>query len=683
MNLSTPIERLYMIGSVYAKRLGKLEIKTASDLIYHYPFRYEDFSIISKIALVQPGERVTIQGEVLSIKNVYTKYQKRVQKAIVADQTGRIEAIWFNQPFLVKNIHQGVKINLSGKIDWFSSKLVLVSPEYEIISHQDKEQIHTGRLVPIYPETRGISSKWLRSRIAPLLKELENSLVEYLPEKIIHKYNLLDFTTAVQQIHFPDNKTLAQKARKRLAFDELFLIQLASLKRKAEWKKEIVGNIFQISNFKDKIRKLMKTLPFSLTKAQRRCVGEILTDLGTPQPMNRLLQGDVGSGKTVVAAVAMYVSFLNKFQSLFMAPTEILAFQHFRTISELLAPFGVRITLRTSSKKIGTKPSSLDADIFIGTHALLSEKLKFERVGLIVIDEQHRFGVEQRAILRSKGITPHLLTMTATPIPRTVALTLYGELDLSFIDEMPKGRKLVKTWVVPPEKRQGAYRWIKSHVKDRKEQAFIICPLIEESQVETMQSVKAVTAEFEKLKERIFPTLRLGLLHGKVKSKEKEKIFENFHQGKIDILVATPVVEVGIDIPKATIMMIEGADRFGLAQLHQLRGRVGRGNLSSYCLLFTTSFPGMVFKRLKAMEKIHIGAELAELDLKLRGPGEIYGTRQHGIANLKVASMTDFNLIEKSKIAAQNLFKNNLSLTGFSLLQEKIKKHTIKKIAPD
>lgn len=677
MTLSTPIEKLYMVGPIYARRLKRLEINTAEDLIHHYPFRYDDYSLISKISLVQPGEKVTIQGQVLSMKNEYTKKGKRLQKAHVNDETGQIEAVWFNQPFLVKNIKPGNKINLSGKVEWFGHKLMLVSPEYEIIKLHPL--IHTGRLVPVYPETKGLSSKWLRSRIAPLLNQLKPEFKEFLPEEILKKYDLLPFSKACQEIHFPQDKPLAKRARERLAFDELFLIQLASFKRKLEWKKEKVGNILGISNFKDRISKFFENLPFTLTKAQRRCVGEILTDLGTPQPMNRLLQGDVGSGKTVVATMAIYLAFLNKLQSLLMAPTEILAFQHYQTIKKMLEPFDVKIALRTGSKKT----ASLEPDIIIGTHALLSEKLKLDRVALVIVDEQHRFGVEQRAILKNKGINPHLLTMTATPIPRTVALTLYGELDLSFIDEMPEGRKRVKTWLIPKEKRMAAYQWIKKKIKKGEERAFIICPLIEESKIETMQSVKAATAEFKHLKREIFFDLNVGLLHGKVKSKEKEKTLNDFRKGKIDILVATPVVEVGIDIPQATIMMIEGADRFGLAQLHQLRGRVGRSDLSSYCLLFTQSTSQKTLKRLKAMEKLDIGAKLAELDLKLRGPGEIFGTAQHGFINLKIASMTDFALIEKTRTAAHNLIKKGPSLKNYPLLQERLKKHTIKKVAPD
>ncbi|MBL7158926.1 ATP-dependent DNA helicase RecG [Candidatus Microgenomates bacterium] len=677
MNLQTPIEKLFMIGPTYAKRLKKLEINNLEDFLHHYPFRYDDYSIISKICFLQPGEKITIQGEVLSMKNVYTKSGKKIQQASIADETGKIDVVWFNQPFLIKSIRQGDKINLSGKIDWFGNKLVLISPEHEVV--KITAPIHTARLVPIYPETRGVSSKWLRSRIAPLLKRSQEYLIEYLPEKIINQYNLLDFSQAIQQIHFPRNKTLAKKARERLAFDELFLIQLASLIRKAKWKKEIVGNKLKITDHQSQIQEFIKKLPFELTKAQRKCIGQILTDMGTSQPMNRLLQGDVGSGKTVVAMIAMYTAFLNDFQSILIAPTEILAFQHFETISKFLKPFNVKIALRTRSKKI----ANLESNIIIGTHALLSEKLKFNRVGLVIVDEQHRFGVEQRAILRNKGINPHLLTMTATPIPRTIALTLYGELDLSFIDEMPKGRKIIKTWMVPPEKRKAAYQWIKDRVKKNKEQAFIICPLIEESQIETMQSVKAATVEFKQLKEAVFSSLRLGLLHGKVKSKEKEKNLKDFRQRKIDILVATPVVEVGIDIPRATIMMIEAADRFGLAQLHQLRGRVGRSDLASFCLLFTETASEKALKRLKVMEKTHIGSQLAELDLKLRGPGEIYGARQHGFTSLKIASMTDFELIEKTRMAAKKVLKENPDLKKFSLLQRKLKKHTIKTISPD
>lgn len=671
MELSTPIQEVYMVGPTYGKRLTKLGIETVEDLLCHFPHRYEDYSLISKINQVQPGETVTIRGVVNQIKNEYTKSGKKIQKAFVTDETGSIEIVWFNQPFLVKTIKVGEWYSLSGKADWFGHKVVLVSPEYE---SQKTELIHTGRLVPIYPETYGVSSKWLRSRIAPLIRECSNNLLEYLPSSIVEKNDLIDYKSAICQIHFPDNKNLAELAKRRLAFDELFLIQLVSLKRKSEWSKEVVGQTLFIDQ--EKTLALINSLPFKLTNAQKTATKEILSDLAQSKPMNRLLEGDVGSGKTVVATIAMYVAYLNGLQSVLMAPTEILAFQHFYTISTIFNPFGLKVRLRTGGRK-----DKGNFDILVGTHALLSEGFPVAKVGLVVIDEQHRFGVEQRAKLRRIGVNPHLLTMTATPIPRTVALTLYGELDLSFLDEMPKGRMRVKTWVVPPEKRNGAYEWIRKHVKDTCEQAFIICPLIEES--ETLTSVRAATKEYERLQKEIFPDLRLGLLHGKMKSKEKEKVLADFRAGNLDILVATPVVEVGIDIPNATIMMIEAAERFGLAQLHQLRGRVGRGALQSYCLLFTESSSPKTLKRLKAMEKMYIGAELADLDLKIRGPGEIYGTRQHGIPDLRVASLTDLILIEKTRSAAQEFINKDPTLSQFPILRQKLERFTIKAISPD
>lgn len=664
-----------MIGSTYARRLKKLGIETAENFLHHFPFRYQDYSLISKTANLQAGETVTIQGIVEEIKDNYTKNRKKIQKAKVSDETGSIEITWFNQPFLVKTIRAGEKYNFSGKTELFGKKIVMVSPEYEAVS---ESTIHTGRLVPVYPETARVSSKWIRSRINMILKQCKKYLLEYLPYSILAKNQFIDYKNAILQIHFPENKELLEKAKQRLAFDELFLIQLISALQKKEWEKEVVGNKFQISEFRPNLIQFIKDLPFELTSAQKRAISEILTDLAKEKPMNRLLEGDVGSGKTVVAAIATYAAFLNGFQSVLMAPTEILANQHYNTVCSLLSPLGLGVGLITGSKK--TK--DLDSlDVTIGTHALLSQKLNFSKLGLVIIDEQHRFGVEQRTILRQKGVNPHLLTMTATPIPRTVALTLYGELDLSFLDKMPKGRLKIKTWVVPLQKRQAAYQWIKSQVKQNSSQAFIICPLIEES--ETLATVRAATKEYEYLKGEVVPDLKLGLLHGRLKPKEKDEVLENFRQQKIDILVATPVVEVGLDIPNAHIMMIEGADRFGLAQLHQLRGRVGRGDVQSYCLLFTESTNHKVVRRLKALETMHIGSKLAELDLKMRGPGEIYGLSQHGFLNLKIASLADHNLVQKTKKAVEEIILNDPTLSKFPPLRQKLKKLKIKQVTPD
>jgi ATP-dependent DNA helicase RecG len=524
--------------------------------------------------------------------------------------------------------------------------------------------------VPVYSETRGISSKWLRRQVFKLLEE-KNQLKDYLPEIIIKANGLMKLSDAIEKIHFPKTLEEAEVARQRLSFDELFDIQLAAIIRRKAWEKNTIKKPWK--DFNTKANNFIKKLPFELTNAQQRSVKEILTDLSSTKPMNRLLEGEVGSGKTVVGAITMYVAFLNGFQSAFMAPTEILAQQHYQTLKVLLEPLGVKVELFTSSTK-----NNQEFNVAIGTHALVYKKVKFDKLGLVIIDEQQRFGVEQRTIIKEKGKNVHLLTMTATPIPRTVALTMYGDLDLSILDEMPVGRKLVKTWLVPPEKRSGAYTWIEKQIKENTDQVFIVCPFIEES--ESMLTVKAATKEFARLQKEIFPNLKLGLLHGKMKATEKESILNDFRDKKIDILVSTPVVEVGIDIPNATVMLIEEADRFGLAQLHQLRGRVGRSDKQSYCLLFTSSVNETTIERLKALETIYSGAALAELDLKLRGAGEIYGTSQHGKQVLKVASFSDFALIDKTKKEAEKIFPE---IDKYPELLEKTKQINLSHVSPD
>ena len=429
-------------------------------------------------------------------------------------------------------------------------------------------------------------------------------------------------------------------------------MQLQSELRKLNWGKNKVSNKLTVNHLA--IQPFINSLPFELTASQNKTIDEILTDLNKDVPMNRLLEGDVGSGKTVIAAVGAFASFLNGYQTLIMAPTQILAQQHYETLNKLFSKFKIRISLLTSNSKLLSFGRS---DVFVGTHSLIQSKIDFSKVVFVVIDEQHRFGVAQRELLVKKSGMPHVLTMTATPIPRTVALTTYGDLDFSVLTEMPKGRIKITTWVVPEIKRQGAYTWINKQITNDKCQMFVVCPLIERSETETLKDVKNVTDEFEKLK-NIFPKMNLGLLHGRMKVTEKNKILDDFREGKIDILVSTPVVEVGIDIPNATIMVIEAAERFGLAQLHQLRGRVGRGKKQSYCLLFSNFHSGTAYTRLKAMEKTHSGFELAELDLKLRGPGEIFGTAQSGFPELKVASWSDFELIKSAKDTATDVIKN-------------------------
>lgn len=680
MDLKTPIESAGRSYKMYARRLEKLGITKLGDFLYHIPFRYEDFSLISKIGQVQAGEKVTIRGKVEEIKNQYTRRFKSLQKAVVSDDTGKIEIIWFNQPYIPKSIVKDDIISLSGKVSLDGSKFSMQSPDFEVVF--ENQTIHTGRLVPIYPETRGVSSKWLRRQVHKLLENL-GQISEYLPQMVIDNNNLMGLTKAIETIHFPNSLEEAEKAKQRLSFDELLNLQLSSLVRKRSWVKEKIKKPWEVEKHKAKIDNFIENLPFELTNAQKNAVNEIIKDLSSKIPMNRLLEGDVGSGKTVVAVITAYIAFLNGFQTAFMAPTEILANQHYKVINELLSPFGVKAELFTSSIK--TKKAHQLFDIAIGTHSLIYKKVKFENLGLVVIDEQQRFGVEQRAILKAKGnlsagrqVTAHLLTMTATPIPRTVALTMYGDLNLSILDEMPKGRKSIKTWVVPPGKREGAYKWIEEKVIKLKDQVFIVCPFIEES--ETMVSVKAATKEFERLKAEIFPKLNCGLLHGKMKAGEKEEVLQRFRNGEVDVLVSTPVVEVGIDIPNAVVMMTEEAERFGLSQLHQLRGRVGRGEKESFCLLFTQSKNPLTLKRLKSLETMYSGAELAELDLRLRGPGQLYGTLQHGIPQLKVASFSDFELIQKTRIEAEKLFPE---IDKFPKLKEKIEEENQKQISPD
>ena len=541
----------------------------------------------------------------------------------------------------------------------------MTSPDYELMVEETDSTFHTGRLVPIYPETSGFSSKWIRRKEKDAFESTQ--INEFLPAKILEKYQLIDFKKALEFVHFPKTLEEAEIGRKRLAFNELLNLELKSQARKLNWNKNKVANKIKID--KNSMDEFIKHLPFELTNSQKDAVNTILNDLTKDIPMNRLLEGDVGSGKTVVAATGMFASFLSGYQSVIMAPTQILAAQHYETLLRLfnksIKP--IKIQLITSNTK---KKDIKKADIYIGTHALLHDKISFDNVSFVVIDEQHRFGVEQRKKLIKKSAssasrqgTPHVLTMTATPIPRTVVLTIYGDMDLSVISEMPKGRQKITTWVVPESKRKGAYSWIESQISclhrqaNLKSQVFWVCPLIEDSDAETLQDVKSVTSEFLNLK-TIFPNLRIGLLHGRMKAAEKEKVLNEFKNHKLDMIVTTPVVEVGIDIPNATIMVIEAAERFGLAGLHQLRGRVGRGDKKSYCLLFTNFHSGKAYTRLKAMEVNHSGFELAELDLKLRGPGEIFGTAQSGFPELKIASWNNIELIKNAREAALLISSN-------------------------
>jgi ATP-dependent DNA helicase RecG len=651
MNLDSPVGELPKIGPIFEKKFQKLGISTVSDLFFHAPSRYLDYSKLSHINSIRIGEIVTIHAKIVSITNITSKRGIRMQIGSVEDETGKLTVVWFNQPFLVRMLYPGKLVSLSGKVGFFNKKLCLSAPDYEILEEEEGQTFHTGRLVPIYPETAGLSSKWIRTKIRNAY-DILSPISEYLPSEILKNEKLPGIDISIRKVHFPERESDPEEGLERLAFDELLNMHLKTLFRKSEWKNISVSYKLKVPD--SSMDQFSEALPFELTGSQKTALQEILEDLKKPTPMNRLLEGDVGSGKTVIAAGAAFAAFLNGCQTVIMAPTQILASQHYDTLTKIMKTFNIRVSLLTSSVK---KIELGRTDIFVGTHSLIHTKLKFDKVALVVIDEQHRFGVEQRThLVKMSGkrkAVPHVLTMTATPIPRTIALTSYGDLDLSILKESPGGRQKVTTWVVPESKRAGAYDWIKKEVKENGSQVFVVCPLIEDSETETLADVKSVTSEFDKLK-TVFSGFKLGLLHGRLKPKEKDLVLNKFKDKKIDILVTTPVVEVGIDIPNATVMLIEAAERFGLAQLHQLRGRVGRGVKKSYCLLFSNIKSS---QRLKAMEKTYSGFELAELDLKLRGPGEIFGIRQSGFAELKIASWNNFELIKRTRTVAESIIK--------------------------
>ena len=648
--LQTPIEELPSTRPQTIKRMAALGIKTYADLLMYQPMRYEDFTRSVSIASAREGDTGTIQGTVYDVKQTFTRRRLTIQRITVTDGSGVIDITWYNQPYIMNMFKKDMHVSIAGTVKTFGKRLVFEPKEYEAL-RDGAVPVHTKGIVPVYHATYGLSARTIREKVRLVLDRIldvvEDDEVETLPKEIITRYSLQDKRTAFRMLHRPETIADAHTAKNRFAFEEFFLMQLASRIVKREWKKETVGHTFMLDH--KKVTEFIQSLPFELTGAQKRVIQNILEDLSQTHPMNRFVQGDVGSGKTAVAAVAAYVSALNGFQTLIMAPTEILAQQHYKTVTLMMEKAGITVGLQTRTKKIDAPDQY---DIVVGTHALLNQKLNFDRVGLVVIDEQHRFGVAQRAELKEKGMNPHLLSMTATPIPRTVALTIYGELDMSVIDEMPKGRIPIKTSVVPEAKRDKAYQWIREQIKSTGIQVYIIFPLIEESESETMKSVRAANKEYEALKKDIFPDFNVALLHGKMKAKEKDDIMAEFKAKKYDILVSTSVVEVGIDVPNATIMIIEGAERFGLAQLHQLRGRVGRGDKQSYCFLFPSHMGHMNNERLKYFSQTNSGNALAEYDLKTRGQGDIYGTAQSGDNPFMFADFSNYSLIERSQEAA-------------------------------
>lgn len=693
--LELPIEKFLRLQPRVIQRLHTLGIKTVRELLYHFPRRYDDYSKIRPIRGLEKGEIVTICGIIKKIEGHHA-WRKRMTiiEAMIEDETGKIPALWFNQHYLLKTLREGQTVNFSGKVSLGKRGLYLLQPEHELVGVK-KNLRHTGRLVPVYPETYGMTSRWLRFIIQQALEKLPEHIPDNIPQSIIASEKLVSLKTAILNIHFPKTLEEAEGAEHRFSFEELLVLQLMKHMSIAELKKTGAP---KLTLPQEELNRLIEKLPFALTSAQKKCMGDIYEDLKKTHPMNRLLNGDVGSGKTVIAGLASAMAVKNGYQVAFMAPTEILARQHFHTIREMFKDEEFSIGLLTSSEKRVATPygeadkaditkgtSSGTIHILIGTHALIQKNIQFKNLGLVVIDEQHRFGVKQRAELskhRGRDSVPHFLSLTATPIPRTLTLALYGDLNISVLDEMPKGRKKIITKIVSPERRDAAYEFVRKEIASGR-QAFVICPRIEiaedkeeagkkRKQLSLKQAeIKSVLEEHEKLSKKIFPNLTVSMLHGKMRPKEKEKTMNEFKNGTIDILVATSVIEVGIDIQNATIMMIEGAERFGLAQLHQFRGRVGRGGHQSYCLLFPSDGFLEWSERLKAVALSQNGFELAEKDLKLRGPGNIIGYEQSGISLPILKALSNPLLLERASKTAEKIIAEDPELKKYPLLKKR------------
>jgi ATP-dependent DNA helicase RecG len=667
VGLSADLTVLPGVGQKTAQILQNLNLRTLEDLLFHFPRRYDDYSTMKRIIDLKYGDELSVIGTVKSAHNRPIKGGKlTMMEAVISDETGALRITWFNQPWLEKNIHPGAQIVVSGKVDIYLGRLCMTNPDWELL---EQEHLHTNRIVPVYPLTANVTQKTLRRMMHQTVSFWSPRIADFLPESIRREGNLLTFQDALQQIHFPDNLDRLKAAQERLAFDEIFFIQLGVLRQKRFWQ-QVTSDKLEISE--EWLKAQIERLPFALTNAQLRVLEDIRIDLQAGRPMNRLLQGDVGSGKTVIAALAIAMVNQHQAQSALMAPTSILAEQHYRNFIHLMtstpmdeeAPFNqesIRLligdTPENEKRVIRQGLQNGSIKLVIGTHALLEDPIEFQNLQLAIIDEQHRFGVEQRAILRSKGTNPHVLVMTATPIPRSLALTIYGDLDVSTIDEMPPGRQPISTYIFPPVERERAYSFIRSQIQAG-HQAFIIYPLVDNEEKEDMAAVQAQS----NLQQEVFPEYTVGLMHGRLRPAEKDQIMTDFRDGKYHILASTSVIEVGIDIPNATAILIEGANRFGLSQLHQFRGRVGRGEAPSYCLLIPDKDDAVENERLLVMEETNDGFVLAEHDLEQRGPGEFLGTRQAGFTNLRLAKLTDIRLIEKARKLAHNLFERDPEL---------------------
>ena len=672
--------------------LKKLGIETYRDALWAFPRRYVPVSPIARLSLGEQAA-ISVRVERMGGGNFTARRQVMRTEATVSDATGQVAAVWFGNPWVTKSLKRGSLLLMTGRLGEYRNRAQFHVETYEHL--KDGEGVKAGELVPIYPLTKGVTQSGMRRLIGPAADRALPLVKEFLPDDVIRATHLPGLRDALGLIHRPADLSDDERARRRLAFDELFLLQLGLLERRRRQQRELGA---PIPRNQEAVSSVRDALPFTLTADQERVVEEILTDMGGSAPMMRLLQGDVGSGKTVVAALALVTAAANRFQGALMAPTEILAEQHFRTLtsvfshghresddggpyrgfSGILPDRPLRIARLTGSMAAGAK-SQLhgliargDVDIVIGTHALIQEGVAFNNLGLAVVDEQHRFGVEQRASLRNKGFAPHLLAMTATPIPRTLALAIYGDLDVSTIHEMPPGRPPIRTAIVPPHERDRAYGFIRREAAEGR-QSFVICPLVEESE---SVAAKAAVSEHERLSREVLPDLNVGLLHGRMPPAVKDRVMEAFRSGELDVLVSTAVVEVGIDIPNATVMMIDGAERFGLSQLHQYRGRIGRGTENSYCILVSESETEEVNKRLEVMESTRDGFKVAEADLNLRGPGELLGTRQSGLPDLQVATFADLPLIEEARRHALVIAKDDpeLSDAAHAPLREELRR---------
>ena len=634
------LSSLPKVGPKTIEKLNRLGIFSPLDILHHYPSRYLDFSHIQKISELTVNTSATVTGQLTKFNNIFIRSHKNIQIATISDKTGSINLIWFNQPYLSKNFSIGSTYSFAGTVSLYQNKKTIIGA----ISGQH----NTGKIIAVYPETKGLGSSWFR-QIVPTISVTS---IDPLPQSIVKQYQLLDLPSSLHQIHQPTNNEILTKAAYRLGLDEILSLQSQAYLNKAEWSSKTPKFVFK---YNQKVDLLIRTLPFTLTDSQKLAWDEIKSDITSNTPCNRLLQGDVGSGKTIVAILACYTAYLNRATSLLVAPTEILAQQHLSTFKKIL---NLPVILLTGKSKPKSIPKG---SIIISTHAAIYQKDSFNKnIGLVIIDEQHKFGVVQRSFLANDIHPPHCLTMTATPIPRTVSLTIMGNLDMSVLNSVPANRLPIKTFIVPQTKYQDCYQWLENHIKTTQQQAFVVCPFIEPS--ETMSTVKDAKTMFDDLSNNIFPNLKLALIHGKMSQNERQKILDDFGQNKINILVTTPIIEVGIDYPNTTAIIIQSADRFGLAQLHQLRGRVGRSNLQSYCYLFSEVQNEKSTGRLKTLQKYNDGQKIAEYDLITRGPGEAFSVVQHGFPSLKIAKFNDFELISLGQKIINELISTNFDL---------------------